>query len=33
MSKRGGLGKGLGAIFGENPNPVPEPVKEIQEQN
>lgn len=23
MSKRGGLGKGLGAIFGENPNPVP----------
>ena len=33
MSKRGGLGKGLGAIFCENPNPVPEPVKEIQEQN
>ena len=33
MSKKGGLGKGLGAIFGENPNPVPEPVKEIQEQN
>ena len=30
MSKRGGLGKGLGAIFGENPNPVPEPVKEVQ---
>ena len=30
MSKRGGLGKGLGAIFGENPNPVPEPVKEEQ---
>ena len=28
MSKRGGLGKGLGAIFGENPNPVPEPVQE-----
>ena len=30
MSKRGGLGKGLGAIFGENPNPVTEPVKEEQ---
>ena len=30
MSKRGGLGKGLGAIFGENPSPVPEPVKEEQ---
>ncbi len=30
MSKKGGLGKGLGAIFGENPNPVPEPVKEVQ---
>ena len=30
MSKRGGLGKGLGAIFGENSNPVPEPVKEEQ---
>ncbi len=24
MSKKGGLGKGLGAIFGENPSPVPE---------
>lgn len=32
MSKKGGLGKGLGAIFGENPNPVPEPVQEVQEQ-
>ena len=32
MSKKGGLGKGLGAIFGENPNPVPEPVQEEQEQ-
>ena len=30
MSKRGGLGKGLGAIFGENPSPVPESVKEEQ---
>ena len=30
MSKKGGLGKGLEAIFGENPNPVPEPVKEVQ---
>ena len=30
MSKKGGLGKGLGAIFGENSNPVPEPVKEVQ---
>lgn len=26
MSKKGGLGKGLGAIFGENPNPVPDPI-------
>ena len=33
MSKRGGLGKGLGAIFGENPNPVPEPVQEEKENN
>ena len=30
MSKRGGLGKGLGAIFGENTSPVPESVKEEQ---
>lgn len=28
MSKKGGLGKGLGAIFGENPNPVAEAVQE-----
>ena len=28
MSKKGGLGKGLGAIFGENPNPVPEAVQQ-----
>lgn len=28
MSKKGGLGKGLGAIFGENPNPVPESVQQ-----
>ena len=33
MSKKGGLGKGLGAIFGENPSPVPETAKEEQEQN
>lgn len=32
MSKKGGLGKGLGAIFGENPNPVPEE-KLSQESN
>lgn len=25
MSKRAGLGKGLGAIFGENPSPMPQP--------
>lgn len=25
MSKKGGLGRGLGAIFGENPSPVAEP--------
>ena len=28
MSKKGGLGKGLGAIFGENPSPVPEAPQE-----
>lgn len=28
MSKKGGLGKGLGAIFGENTNPVVEKVQE-----
>ena len=27
MSKKGGLGKGLGAIFGENPSPVAEAVQ------
>ena len=32
MSKKGGLGKGLGAIFGENPSPVQEPTKVEQEQ-
>lgn len=29
MSKKGGLGKGLGAIFGENPNPVSEAPQEV----
>lgn len=33
MSKKGGLGKGLGAIFGENPNPVPEPVLDEKAAN
>ena len=33
MSKKGGLGKGLGAIFGENPNPVPEPVLDEKTAN
>lgn len=33
MSKRGGLGKGLGAIFGENTSSVPEPVKEEKSAN
>lgn len=33
MNKKGGLGKGLGAIFGENPSPIAEPVKEkLQEE-
>ena len=31
MSKRGGLGKGLGAIFGENTSPVEVPSKEVKE--
>lgn len=30
MSKRAGLGKGLGAIFGENPSPVPEVKTEVK---
>jgi ParB family chromosome partitioning protein len=30
MSKKGSLGKGLGAIFGENPNPVAEPLVEAK---
>ena len=33
MSKRGGLGKGLGAIFGEHPSPVSEPIQEEQANN
>lgn len=33
MSKKGGLGKGLGAIFGENPNPVPEPIVDEKTTN
>ena len=33
MSKKGGLGKGLGAIFGEHPSPVQEPIKEAKENN
>lgn len=32
MNKKGGLGKGLGAIFGENPNPIAEPEKEKQQE-
>lgn len=34
MNKKGGLGKGLGAIFGENPNPIPvaEPPKEVKSE-
>lgn len=31
MSKKSGLGKGLGAIFGENPNPVAAPEPETAE--
>ena len=31
MSKKGGLGKGLGAIFGEHPSPVQEPIKEAKD--
>ena len=33
MSKKGGLGKGLGAIFGEHPSPVQEPIKEAKDNN
>ena len=33
MSKRGGLGKGLGAIFGEHPSPASEPIQEEQANN
>lgn len=32
MNKKGGLGKGLGAIFGENPSPIAEPEKEKQQE-
>ena len=33
MSKKGGLGKGLGAIFGGHPSPVQEPIKEAKDNN
>lgn len=32
MNKKGGLGKGLGAIFGENPSPIAKPEKEKQQE-
>lgn len=32
MNKKGGLGKGLGAIFGENPSPIATPEKEKQQE-
>lgn len=32
MNKKGGLGKGLGAIFGENPSPIAESEKEKQQE-
>lgn len=32
MNKKGGLGKGLGAIFGENTSPIAEPEKEKQQE-
>ena len=33
MSKKGGLGKGLGAIFGENPSPIAEKSFSTEEKN
>lgn len=32
MNKKGGLGKGLGAIFGENPSPISEPKAESRKK-